>query len=72
MSKYFELTLEEDPKIVKSALDSLAKTSIVGLAVEKTEINLNTLPTQELESELLQALKKYSSEKVINGEATLA
>ena len=72
MSKYFELTLEEDPKIVKSALDSLAKTSIVGLAVEKTEININTLPTQELESELLQALKKYSSEKVINGEATLA
>ena len=72
MCKYYELTLEDDPKIVKGALDSLAKTSIVGLAVEKTEININTRPTQDLEAELLQAIKRYSNEKVIEGEAIRA
>ena len=64
--------MEEDPKIVKSALDSLAKTSIVGLAMEKTEININTLPTSELEKELLDALNKYNNTKVITGEAVRA
>ena len=67
MYKYFELSLDPDPKISKPALDSLAKSSIVGLSAEKTEININALPTAELEKELLTALKKYSGEKVIEG-----
>lgn len=69
MYKYFELSLDPDPKISKPALDSLAKSSVVGLASEKTEININSMPTAELEKELLAALRKYSGEKVIEGRA---
>lgn len=69
MYKYFELSLDPDPKISKPALDSLAKSSIVGLSAEKTEININALPTAELEKELLSALKRYTGEKVIEGTA---
>ena len=69
MYKYFELSLDPDPKISKPALDSLAKSSVVGLATEKTEININTLPTAELEKELLSAIKRFSGEKVIEGRA---
>ena len=73
MYKYFELSLDPDPKVSKPALDSLAKSSIVGLTAEKTEININALPTADLEKELLTALKKYSKsvppEKVIEGRA---
>ena len=69
MYKYFELSLDPDPKISKPALDALAKTSTVGLTTEKTEININTRPTAELEKELLNALQKYSGGKVIEGAA---
>lgn len=69
MYKYFELSLDPDPKISKPALDSLAKSSVVGLATEKTEININSLPTAELEKELLSAIKRFSGEKVIEGKA---
>lgn len=69
MYKYFELSLDPDPKISKPALDSLAKSSIVGLSAEKTEININTMPTADLEKELLSALKRYTGEKVIEGQA---
>jgi hypothetical protein len=69
MYKYFELSLDPDPKISKPALDSLAKSSVVGLATEKTEININTMPTADLEKELLSAIKRFSGEKVIEGKA---
>lgn len=69
MYKYFELSLDPDPKISKPALDSLAKSSVVGLATEKTEININTLATADLEKELLTAIKRFSGEKVIEGKA---
>lgn len=67
--KYFELSLDPDPKISKPALDSLAKSSVVGLTSEKTEINIHSLPTAELEKELLSAIKRFSGEKVIEGKA---
>ena len=63
------MLFRSDPKISKPALDSLAKSSIVGLSAEKTEININALPTAELEKELLSALKRYTGEKVIEGTA---
>jgi hypothetical protein len=69
MYKYFELSLDPDPKISKPALDSLAKSSIVGLTSEKTEININTLPTADLEKELLSALRAYTGGVLIEGGA---
>jgi hypothetical protein len=71
MYKYFELANDADPKISKPALDSLAKTSIVGLHEERQEININTKSTIELQSEalmLLRSIAKRGEEKVIEGE----
>lgn len=59
MYKYFELSLDPDPKISKPALDALAKTSIVGLSVEKQEINIIHKSTEELEMSLKKAMEKY-------------
>lgn len=71
MYKYFELANDPDPKISKPALDSLAKTSVVGLHEERQEININTKSTIELQSEaltLLRSIAKRGEEKVIEGE----
>lgn len=56
MYKYFELANDPDPKISKPAVDSLAKTSIVGLMSDRTEININTKSTEELEGTLLNKI----------------
>lgn len=71
MYKYFELTLDTDPKVSKPALDALAKTNVVGLHTEVQEININTKSTVELESELLglvSGVLRRQNEKVIEGE----
>jgi len=71
MYKYFELTLDPDPKISKPALDAIAKTNVVGLHNEVQEININTKSTVELESELMQMISgvlRRQDEKVIEGE----
>lgn len=71
MYKYFELTLDPDPKISKPALDALAKTNIVGLHEDKQEINITTKSTIELQSEalsLLRSIARRGEEKVIEGE----
>lgn len=59
MYKYFELTLDPDPKISKPALDALAKTSVVGLMVEKQEISIVHKSTEELEGALKDAIDRY-------------
>ncbi len=59
MAKYFELTLDPDPKVSKPALDSLAKTSIVGLMVERQEISIVHKSTEELENALREAVERY-------------
>jgi len=69
MSKYFELTLDPDPKIAKPALDALAKTSIVGLMVDKQEISIVHKSTEELEKALRDAIARYAG-KTIEGTAT--
>jgi len=70
MYKYFELTLDSDPKISKPALDALAKTNIVGLHEEKLEVSINTKSTIELQSEALMLLRNIArrEERVIEGE----
>lgn len=70
MSKYFELTLDPDPKIAKPALDALAKTSIVGLMVEKQEISIVHKSTEELEKALRDAITRYAG-KTIEGTASV-
>ena len=71
MYKYFELSLDPDPKISKPALDALAKTSIVGLAVDRQEIAISNVTDEELNKRLNEALGRYAS-TVIEGQATPA
>lgn len=60
MFKYFELSLDPDPKISKPALDALAKTSIVGLSVERQEISISNTSNEELDKRLKEALGRYA------------
>lgn len=68
MYKYFELSLDPDPKISKPALDALAKSSIVGLMVERQEINITHKSTEELEKALRDAVSRYAG-KTLEGTA---
>ena len=68
MQQYYLQSLDPDPKISKAALDSLAKTSIVGLHEERKEITLELKSTIDLQSEaltLLRSLAQRNNEKVI-------
>lgn len=68
MYRYYQLAADPDPKISKPALDSLAKTNIVNLTAERTEVNINMKSTVELDNYLMEALNKYAG-KTIEGEA---
>jgi len=75
MYKYFELTLDPDPKISKPALDALAKTNIVGLSNEKLEVNISAVSSEELEqtlhkklSQIIDKAKTTRDEAIIDGE----
>jgi len=68
MFRYYQLAADPDPKVSKPALDSLAKTNVVGLTSERTEVNINMKSTVELDNYLLEALSKYTG-KAIEGEA---
>ena len=75
LAKLVEQANDMDPKISKPALDTLAKTSVVGLMVEKQEISITHKTSDELEATLRSAMRKYlqrDEEKVINGVATRA
>lgn len=75
MQQYYMQSMDPDPKVSKAALDSLAKTSIVGLHEERKEITLELKSTVDLQSEaltLLRSLAQRSSEKVIEGEVSYA
>lgn len=63
MTRYFDLSLDIDPKISKPALDSLARTNIVGLHQEVQEININTRNTVEIEAEVLALVQKLVNKK---------
>lgn len=68
MQQYYMQSLDPDPKISKPALDSLAKTSIVGLHEERKEISLEIKSNVELQSEaltLLRSIAARQNEKVI-------
>jgi len=70
LTKLVQQANDPDPKISKSALDTLAKTSTVGLMVEKTELSVTHKTSDELEKTLRQAMQRYlnkSDEKVIEG-----
>jgi hypothetical protein len=73
MTKYYELTLDPDPKVSKPALDALAKTNIVGLHTEVQEININTKSTVEIEADLLSLVQRLANkepqpEEVLDGD----
>lgn len=72
MQQYYLQSLDPDPKISKAALDSLAKTSIVGLHEERREVSLEIKTNVELQSEaltLLRSIANRGAAKVIEGEA---
>ena len=66
--RYYQLACDDDPKVSKPALDSLAKTNVVNLTAERTEVNINMKSTVELDSYLTEALSKYVG-KTIDGES---
>jgi hypothetical protein len=72
LDKYFQLSQDLDPKIAKGALDSLAKTSVVGLWQEEQTLNINLRKTEELEGALLQKIQKIlgktQNEEIIEAE----
>ena len=68
MYRYYQLACDDDPKVSKPALDSLAKTNVVNLTAERTEVNINMKSTVELDSYLTEALSKYVG-KTIDGES---
>lgn len=75
LTKLFQQANDPDTKVSKAALDSLAKTSVVGLMVEKTEVNITHRTSEELNHLLKSAMDKYvkhTNEKVIEGAATRA
>ena len=74
LTKYFQQANDPDPKIAKAALDSLAKTNVVGLMDQKIEVNVAQRTSEDLEGELTKMLMKFlgREEKVINGEAVRA
>lgn len=68
MQQYYLQSLDTDPKVSKPALDSLAKTSIVGLHEERKEVSLEIKTNVELQSEalaLLRSIAARQNEKVI-------
>lgn len=72
MKKYYELTLDPDPKVSKPALDALAKTNVVGLHTDVQEININAHSTIELEATLAQKLQQIiQKQKTIQSEVPI-
>jgi len=70
MQQYYLQSLDPDPKVSKPALDSLARTSLVGLHEERKEISLEIKTNVELQTEALTLLKSIAArqnEKVIDG-----
>ena len=62
----------EDPKIAKPALDSIAKSCAANLMVEKKEISVTNVTDEELKKDLrnmFQQLLSKTQERVIEGEA---
>ena len=75
LERYYMLSQDLDPKIAKSAIDSLARTNVVKLLTDEQTVNINARSTIELESELankisalLTKAKSGGSEAAIDGE----
>jgi hypothetical protein len=68
LTQWYRQSQDPDPKVSKSALDSLAKSSVVNLMVEKKEISITTKSDDELNQEL-KALFASLKAKTIEGKA---
>lgn len=58
MSRLYDLSTAEDPKIALSALEKIAKTSVADLMSPTVQINYQTKTTEELESQLLNKINR--------------
>lgn len=68
LTQWYRQSQDPDPKVAKAALDSLAKSSVVNLMVEKKEISITTKSDDELNQEL-KALFASLKAKTIEGKA---
>lgn len=68
LTQWYRQSQDPDPKIAKSALDSLAKSSAVNLMVEKKEISITTRSDDELNQELKSLFESLRA-KTIEGKA---
>lgn len=71
LTKWYQQANDPDPKVSKSALDSIAKSCAANLMVERKEINITNRSDDELNKELKElfsSLRAKMSEKVIEGE----
>lgn len=64
LAKNYELTKSKDPDVRGKALERLAKTSVVGLYETRVSVNINSLPTDELQAKLEKLVNRIN-EKVI-------
>jgi hypothetical protein len=70
LMKWYTMANDPDPKVAKSALDSIAKSSAANLMVEKKEINITSRSDEELNhelKELFRSLRAKTTERVIEG-----
>ena len=72
LTKWYQQANDPDPKVAKSALDSIAKSCAANLMVEKKEISVTNVTDEELKKDLrnmFQQLLSKAQERVIEGEA---
>jgi len=72
LTKWYQQANDPDPKVAKSALDSIAKSCAANLMVEKKEISVTNVTDEELKKDLrnmFQQLLSKTQERVIEGEA---
>ena len=72
LSKLLQQANDPDYKVSKPALDTLAKTSVVGLMDQKVDVSITHQSSEELTHALQAAIKNFrqlKEEKVITGEA---
>lgn len=58
MSRLYDLSTAEDPKIALSALEKIAKTSVADLMSPTIQVNYQSKSTEELEHQLLNKINR--------------
>lgn len=68
MQKNFELANDPDVDVRSKALERLAKSSVVGLYEQKVQINVATLPANELQGKLEMLVNRINERALLEAE----